>query len=333
MLKKINIIVIILGCLVIYYFVNDFGLEKIIDNLKQSGPQLIYILLLWALIYILNAIVLKVIIGKDNGSLKFSEMLGITISAYSINLVTPFVSLGGEPYKILAMQDKLGTKKATAATLLYTILHMLAHTFFWLLGFVIAFIFFKYSKLEMFILILLLSLVFFLVWFFFSRLRKGVVRSFTNLIKKIKFLKSVNSKIAKHNEKIDEIDLLIIDLYKNRQTDFWIALSVEFFSRLLTSFEIYIVLQAVSVNINFAEAVYITAAFTLIMNLIFFVPMELGTRESSLYFLVKGLYSVDGVGVYVAIISRIREVFWILMGIILIQIRGIKYSFKNKEAD
>lgn len=323
MLKKLNIFIIILGLIIIYYFVNDFGLDQIIINIKKSGFDLFWVIFVWAVIYFLNALVSKIIIGNKGEKVGIFELFGLTISAYSINLVTPFVSLGGEPYKIIELQNKLGTKRATSSTLLYTILHMLAHTFFWLIGFAIAFFFFEYSILEMIVLIILLAFVFLLVWFFFSRLKKGVARAFANLGLKLKFWKSLKAKIEKYETNITEIDLQIIDFYKNRKKDFWLAFSIELFARVLTSFEIYLILISIGVSITIFEAIYLTAAFTLLMNLIFFVPMELGTRESSLYFLVKGLYSLDGVGVYVAIISRIREVFWIVLGIILIQIRGL----------
>lgn len=328
MLKKINLLLIGLGLMVIVYFIHDYGLNKIIENIQLSGIYLLYVLLLWVGIFLLNTIVYKIIIGNKHGT-DYIELLGLTISGFAINTVTPFVSLGGEPYKILALKSKLGTRRATSTTLLYTMIHMLAHTFFWLIGFAIAFTFFTYSSFEMFILILLLLFVFLLIWFFFSRHQKGVMKSLAELMAKLKFLKSINKKLSDNKEKLIEIDDQIKDFYHNRKLKFWSALSIELVARILTSLEIYIILISVNVNITIGEAVYLTAAFSLIMNLVFFVPMELGTRESSLYLLVQGISGIAGVGVYVAIISRIREVFWLVIGLVLIQIKGIKYKLSG----
>ena len=330
MAKKINIILIVTGIGIICYFLNNFGLDNIWKNIKLSGFQLFNVLGIWAVVYLLNAYVLKIILGTDSKKVAFWELYIVTVSTYSINYITPFVSLGGEAYKIFCLKDKLGTRKAASSTILYTMLHMLAHAFFWLTGIFIAFIFFEFRFPEKLLMAIVLTGVLFLIWFFFSRHKKGVLKSFSEIIKKLKFLKSVNKKIDIHKERIDEIDEEIISLYLNRKKSFWRGLFVEFFARVLSSFEIYFIMVAIGINFTLWEAIYVTAAFTFLMNIIFFVPMELGTRESSLYFLIKGLSSVNGAGVFVAVVSRVRELFWIVLGIIIIQVKGTKYSVTGK---
>jgi hypothetical protein len=58
------------------------------------------------------------------------------------------------------------------------------------------------------------------------------------------------------------------------------------------------------------------------MNMFFFVPFELGTREGSLYFILESLGFGAGVGIFIAVVNRIREFFWILVGLLLIQLKG-----------
>ena len=331
MAKKINIVLILIGIGIIYYFINNFGLDNIWENIKLSGFQLINVLGIWAVVYFLNAYVLKIILGPDSKKTGFWELYTVTVSAYSINYITPFISLGGEPYKIFCLKDKLGTKKAASSTILYTMLHMLAHTFFWLMGIFIAFVFFEFEFFEKLLMGIILVGVMFLIWFFFSRHKKGVLKSFAKIIKKLKFLKSLNKKIETNYDKMNEIDEEIIELYHNRKKSFWWGLTVEFFARVLSSLEIYFIMIAIGIDFTVWDAIYVTAAFTLMMNIIFFVPMELGTRESSLYLLIKGLSSVEGAGIFVAIVSRIREVFWIILGILIIQIKGTKYSITGKQ--
>ncbi|MFA8343122.1 MAG: lysylphosphatidylglycerol synthase transmembrane domain-containing protein [Rhodothermaceae bacterium] len=329
MQKKLNILLILIGLGIIYYFVNNFGLENIWYNIRLSGWQLFNVLGIWAVIYLLNSYVLKIILGSEYKKIGFAKLYSITISSYAINFITPFVSLGGEPYKIYRLQKKIDTKTAVSSTVLYAMLHMLAHTFFWVLGVFIAFGFVGDSLPTKILLGVILIVVVFLIWFFFSRHKKGVLKSASRLIAKLKFLKSLNAKILNHKEKIDEIDFEIIELYTKRKKDFWTGLIIEFIARVLSSLEIYFIMAAIGISFSVWDAVYVTAAFTLMMNIIFFIPMELGTRESSLYLLVNGLSSVIGAGIFVAVVSRIREVFWIIVGIVLIQISGNKFSFFN----
>jgi len=331
MIKKLNVLFILIGLGIIYYFINNFGLENIWINIKLSGWQLFNILAVWAFIYLLNTLVLKIILGAEYKKVGLKTLYSITISSYAINFVTPFVSLGGEPYKIYRLQKEIETKTAVSSTVLYTMLHMLAHTFFWVFGIFIAF-----GILDNFfiktVLGIILAAVFFLIWFFFSKYKKGVLKYFVKLIAKLKFLKSANLRLKRNKEKINEIDEEIIEFYTKRKKDFCAGLLIEFFARILSSLEIYFIMTAIGISFTLWESIYVTATFTLMMNIIFFVPMELGTRESSFYLLVSGLSSVNGAGLFVAIVSRVREVFWIITGIILIQVSGSKFSLfgKNK---
>jgi hypothetical protein len=52
--------------------------------------------------------------------------------------------------------------------------------------------------------------------------------------------------------------------------------------------------------------------------------MGLGTREGGLVLILEGLKYASGVGVYVGLINRIREFFWIFVGLVFIQFRKNK---------
>ena len=58
--------------------------------------------------------------------------------------------------------------------------------------------------------------------------------------------------------------------------------------------------------------------------LIFFFPMQLGAREGGLALAVDGLHMSPALGVYVGLITRIRELLWIAIGMALIKIGNKK---------
>ncbi len=326
MSNKIKYVIISLGLGIVLYFINEYGIENIYSNLITANWQLAYLLLLWTVIYFFNSLSLKIILPNRGKGISLLKLFFITVSSYSINLITPFVSLGGEPYKIFKLKKLVSDEDATAVTLLNSMLHMLAHTFFWLIGFAIAFAFYEYSFYEKFILFILLSVNIFLIYFFFSRHKKGVVQSFYVLISKIKILKKLQLRLSNYEDEIRSIDEKIVGLYSQKRKLFFEALFYEFVARLLTSFEIYLILIAVNIDISFLDAVYITAAFSFIMNIIFFVPMEIGTRETSLFLIIENFSAFSGVGIFVAIVSRVREIFWIILGTIFIH-------FGNKKSE
>ena len=62
----------------------------------------------------------------------------------------------------------------------------------------------------------------------------------------------------------------------------------------------------------------------LFSNLIFFTPMQLGSREGGLALAVDGLHLTGALGVYTGLITRLRELVWIAIGIMLIKIGNNK---------
>jgi hypothetical protein len=79
------------------------------------------------------------------------------------------------------------------------------------------------------------------------------------------------------------------------------------------------------------EAFYINAGSSLIINLFFFMPFELGAREGGLYLVLGSLNIIPGVGIYIGLVNRVREFFWILVGLVLIQFNGKKKERGTKD--
>ena len=68
------------------------------------------------------------------------------------------------------------------------------------------------------------------------------------------------------------------------------------------------------------------------MNVLFFVPFELGAREGSLYLIMESLHVMPGVGVYIALVNRIRELFWILIGLGLVHFTRSQVRSEDPDA-
>ena len=81
------------------------------------------------------------------------------------------------------------------------------------------------------------------------------------------------------------------------------------------------ILHAFGLPIGFAEALLILAFSSLMGNLLFFLPMQLGAREGGIAIIVKILgITTGGVGIYTSFYTRIRELFWVLVGVGLVKV-------------
>ncbi|MCH7972298.1 MAG: flippase-like domain-containing protein [Bacteroidetes bacterium] len=328
--KYTKTIFFIIGLAVFSYLINNFGFDNIITNVKKTGWWFVPVVGIWGVVYYLNAWAWYLVIDAKQKKIPFIEVLKITISGFAINYVTPFVNLGGEPYRILMLKEPIGTHSAISSVILYTMLHFLSHFFFWVTAILCALILLPLSTELKIILVAALLILSVFIWFVFRRHKRGVFESLLNFITKVPLLKRLKKKLEPKENSLMKIDKEIKHLFNNRKNAFFSALVLDYLSRMVGALEFLFILKAIGMDISFLEAFYISAGSSLIINIFFFMPFELGTREGSLYLVLDSIKLTAGIGIYVGIINRVREFFWILIGLLLIQFNGIKKDGKTE---
>lgn len=105
---------------VIMLFTFDVSYEELLNNLKRAGIYLPLVLLLWLVIYAINALSWYIIVrsGGKVSSLTFSKLYKFTVSGFAINYVTPVGLMGGEPYRIMELTPYVGVERATSSVIL-----------------------------------------------------------------------------------------------------------------------------------------------------------------------------------------------------------------------
>ena len=119
---------------VIMLFTFDVSYEELLNNLKRAGIYLPLVLLLWLVIYAINALSWYIIVrsGGKVSSLTFSKLYKFTVSGFAINYVTPVGLMGGEPYRIMELTPYVGVERATSSVILYVMMHIFSHFCLWL---------------------------------------------------------------------------------------------------------------------------------------------------------------------------------------------------------
>ena len=73
------------------------------------------------------------------------------------------------------------------------------------------------------------------------------------------------------------------------------------------------------------DALLVLALSSLIGNLLFFLPMQMGAREGSLATIVRILgFGNPSLGLFASFYTRIRELFWIIVGVLLVKVGNQK---------
>ena len=103
---------------------------------RRAGIWLPACLLLWLVIYLMNAWAWSLIIRsgeqeQQERSVGFWRIMKYTVTGYALNYVTPAGVLGGEPYRIMELRPFLGTERAVSCVLLNSMMHIFSHFCFW----------------------------------------------------------------------------------------------------------------------------------------------------------------------------------------------------------
>ncbi len=321
--RKIQTLFFVIGLILFAILVVYFGIGKIIGNIGRTGWWFLPIIGVWGIAYFFNALSWSVIINRKKYGISFSEIYGITLSGFAINYITPVMNLGGEPYRIMALKDKIGFNKAVSSTISYTMIHFLSHFFFWITGIMLATLILPLSRDVKIIFGALFVLLVIAIIFFISKHRNGVFESLISIISKLPMMKKTGKKIK---DKIDykDVDKGITEFYRERRGKFYLAIFLDYSARIIAAAEFYFILLAIGINITLLDALYISAATSLITNILFFMPMELGTREGGSSIVMESLHFAPGIGIYISVIYRVREFFWIFIGLLLIRLSKTK---------
>jgi uncharacterized membrane protein YbhN (UPF0104 family) len=324
MSNKVKTVFFIVGLALFIYLISQFGVDELISGIKRTGWWLIPIIGVWLVVYLLNTWAWQWIMKAEGNKIPFRDLFSLSISGFAMNYVTPFINLGGEPYKIMVLKDKIGVSNSVASVILYSMLHFLSSFVFWITAILLVLLSLNLSFQLQLIFIGGLAASLLGILFFYSRHKKGLFGSIVKIAVKLPITDKWINKIKMKEGVLLDIDEHIVSLYKNNRSSFYAALSIEFAARIVTSIEFIFILYSIGIQITFREAIYINAFSSFLINIFFFIPMTLGVREGSLFFIMGILKLSPGIGIYIGLINRLRELFWIAVGLILIQLRKYK---------
>jgi len=292
------------------------GPAQLWQTLMSMPVTILACVAVWGVGYALNALSFRQVIPvRMNGW----QVLRLTISGYAINYITPFGLLGGEPYRVLALRPVIGAEKATQSVILYSMMHIASHFCLWLLSLAWAVIAVQGLSADHWLgLTITLVCVAGLLILFWYLYRHGIM---------LRFMKRwVDWPLLNPN-------LLPSDRFAK-------ALGFELLSRLFNVIEYWLIMQALGFgSFGYGDALLVVAFSSLLANLLFFSPLQMGTREGgillALQYLVPSVAmrmeaaALLAVAVALSFATRLREFIWIAIGLLLMRLSGTSDKENN----
>jgi hypothetical protein len=152
--------------------------------------------------------------------------------------------------------------------------------------------------------------------------RHGGLERLLDLLHRLPVLNRLARRFEPKRATLTQMDEQITDFYHRRPRRFFQALVLEFLSRSIFMIEYMLIALGVGLSMTFAQAYAIGGLTSLVQNVIFVVPFDVGTKEGSLYVMFRLLGLDPALGVYTAIVSRLRDLVWVGGGLALVWFSG-----------
>lgn len=305
----------------------DVTWDEVAVAARRAGIWLPACLLLWLVIYLMNAWAWSLIIkaGRPEGDERgvgFWRVLKYTITGYALNYVTPAGVLGGEPYRILELKSFLGTERAVSCVLLNSMMHIFSHFCFWAFS-ILLFLATYFSRLNWASALLLALASAFVaagIYVFVCAYRYGMAEKSVAWLTRVPWVGGrVEHWMLVHRDMLHSIDEQITALRLHSPRTFYTTLFLEFLARLVGCLELQFILFVFTNEVLLADCIMMQGFTSLIANVVFFIPMQVGVREASMALFANFTILNGGYGVLTSLIVRIREIVWITIGMCLLK--------------
>lgn len=309
----------------------DVDYTQLKSNLFRAGLYLPAVIGVWVFVYAFNAWAFQMIVnsGTHSKHLSYRHAYKLTVSGFAFSYTTPF-GFGGGPYRVMELSSYIGVPRAMSSVVLYSMMHIFSHICLWSSAAVLFAIVYK-EKMTPFLWTLFgifVAVVLVVIFVFHLCYKRGVIVKLFKPLLHFPFVKRwARSFYDRHIQDMQRIDDNIAYLHSQPRA-FYLSLLFEYLARIINAFEYYFILLSLGVSLSFIDAILVLAFSSLIGNLLFFLPMQLGAREGGLSLIVKILgLSAPGIGVFTSLYTRVRELVWIFIGVGLVKI-GNKHLMK-----
>ncbi len=292
---------------------------------RLAGVYLPAVIGIWGIVYVLNAYAFKVIVDTvGNGSrIPFWQSFKLTLSAFAYTFLTPF-GFGGGPFRVLELSRFIGMPRAISSVTLYSLMHILGHFMQWATC-VIIFIVAYTDKMTPFLwtlfaiyMAVFLTVVIVFNWFYTNGLLERLFKIFFY----VPGLKGWSRRLyARNTDAFRLADENVMYLKQNPHA-FWSSLVCEYAGRLINAWEFWFILTAFGLDgVTYADALLVIGFSSLVGNILYILPLQLGAREGGLAIILHVLYGTTaGVGIFASFYTRIRELFWVTLGVALVKV-------------
>lgn len=304
----------ILGATLLVFLVIHSGPAMLWRTITGSAWVVGPLVLIWGVVYACNARAWQLLIPDRPPEFTFLRAFLLTISSFAMNFTTPALSLGGEPLKMAGATPLLGRERAVGSVVSFRFLHSVSHMVVLLSAIIPAAILLPHTPA---IWAMLGGATIFLAGattFLLSSHRDGVFERGVSLLGRVWLLRALVERLEKNRGRLQELDRELSAVHTAPGQFKW-ALATEVAGRIAGTLEFAVILYGLGLGLDIPRAFVIANLGSVFTMLLFFMPFEMGAKEGGAYLIFAWLGLDPKLGTSAALLSRVRELAWAVIGI------------------
>ena len=307
------------GLVVLGGLVRHIGLFQVWDTVERVGFVAFCIILIPLLVvYLLDAYGWSLTLGPWANRVGFVRLFMVRMAGEAINVTTPTAMLGGEPMKAyLLTRYEVPMVEGLASVVTAKTIMVVAQILFMLSGLGVTFWLVGGGEYNVLVALVTLGLLGFGVFLFLLLQRYGIGRGLLTVADTCGIR---SQRLEAWRPQLLELDHTIRTFYGQRRRTFMVSLGIHFVAWVTELFEVYAILYFLGVEVGWLSSFAIAAIAVLIKGSVSFVPGGLGAQEGGYLFLLMALGHDEVTGITFALIRRLREILWILIGLVFLAV-------------
>jgi glycosyltransferase 2 family protein len=315
-LRIINLVLLSIAAIFFVWILNEVGWDVLGHYLWQVGWYWPLLLLPYGVVNWLESWSWKYILVDPPANITVGRLFWLRLGGESLNQLTPTASLGGEPFKASRLQaDGVPLEVASASVVIVKGILVLSLALYIFTGLALAPVYLpEVAKQMLFLCLAALGLATVGIIFVVVQRRGPCGNSFRFLSRRgwlPHFLRDQECFL-------ENLDTAMSRFYRQYPSRAVVAFSLFFLSWLLHAVEIYLIFWLLGHPISCGLAVCLDSLAMLFTALGFFIPAAMGVQEGGNILLALGFNLGFTLGAAFSILRRLREAFWLCLGLVVV---------------
>ncbi len=307
------------GLGIVAWMIYRLGPGRIAQNLHSVSWGFFLMVLVVSVRFVTETLAWRLILAKEGRKIGLWKLFRTVLEGEALNYIT-LTRVGGEPLKALAIREKSSLTASAASVVVLKFCNLFG---FWLViaaGFLV--VFFNADvehQVKLWGGLGLAGLGVFL--FSLSWIQRfGLFKPVSWLLQKIE---AERDWVSTQVMKLTRLDEHIIGTYRSKPGRIAAAVLLCAIGWAEETFFIWIALYCLNMQEHWFFPILIATLSMLLSSLFFFVPWKAGTQEGTMVLTFSILNLSEPVGLSVAILRRISEIFWVFLGLALFAVETV----------